>query len=47
MPKNCWSSFTKFGNDIFVIASIFAGSAFTPPKEKYNGFYPDLAFIFI
>ena len=30
MPKNRWSSFTEFGNGIFVIASIFAGSTFTP-----------------
>ena len=29
MPKNHWSSLTEFDNDIFVIASIFAGSTFT------------------
>ena len=30
MPKNRWSSFTEFGNGIFVIASNFAGLTFTP-----------------
>ena len=33
MPKNRWSSFTEFGNDIFGIASIFAGSTFTPSDD--------------
>ena len=33
MPKNRWSSLTEFGNGIFVIASIFAGSTFTPSDD--------------
>ena len=30
MPNNLWSSFTEFGIDIFLIASILPGSTFTP-----------------
>ena len=30
MPKSCWSLLTDLGNNIFVIASIFAGLTFTP-----------------
>ena len=30
MPKNHWSSLTEFRNGIFVIASIFTGSTYTP-----------------
>ena len=33
MPKNHWSSLTEFGNGIFIIASIFAGSTFTPSDD--------------
>ena len=33
VPKNLWSSFTEFGNGISVIASIFAGSTFTPSDD--------------
>ena len=30
MLKSCWSSLTELGNNIFAIASIFAGLTFTP-----------------
>ena len=52
MPKNHWSSFTEFGNGIFMIASIFNGSTFTPsddiicPRNTMN-FSLNLAFAFI
>ena len=33
MPKNRWSSLTEFGNDIFVIASVFVGLTFKPSDD--------------
>ena len=37
MPKNCWRSFTEFGNGTCVITSIFAGLTLIYISEKYNG----------